>query len=383
MKKTVKIMLFVASASAIFWMLLLMMMSGVLGGGSNVPIPADEEMATDYQIIGSELNLDWTWIMLIDMMLANINGEPNLMNQNPVITALNCIQVEIEVYEFQDDNSSWEYSYTDYAYGASEILTYFDLPGDVKDIHLVIRTIKNKNSNRYKISMHRYGSLEEILDIYYSFDEEIREEILELYRSGYLIELYGDPYHTATGDGLDGIFDDFELGDIMLPEIGMQIPLYFQYQDPWGKLKFGGGNVTTSGCSITCIAMVYSYLQDETITPIDIMEWTGNRYYVGNAGQSWEIFPATAKQWGLSCNRLGTNMQLALSELSSGKPVIASMAPGMFTKNGHFIVLRGITEDGNILVNDPNDNASKGFFYKSFSPALISREAKQYWSFGN
>ena len=29
------------------------------------------------------------------------------------------------------------------------------------------------------------------------------------------------------------------------------------------------------------------------------------------------------------------------------------MAKGHFTSNGHFIVLRGITEDGKVLVADP------------------------------
>ena len=32
--------------------------------------------------------------------------------------------------------------------------------------------------------------------------------------------------------------------------------------------------------------------------------------------------------------------------------MILSMNPGHFTKSGHFIVLRGITSDGKILVND-------------------------------
>lgn len=31
------------------------------------------------------------------------------------------------------------------------------------------------------------------------------------------------------------------------------------------------------------------------------------------------------------------------------------MGKGHFTNNGHFIVLRGITENGKILVNDPTD----------------------------
>jgi hypothetical protein len=39
--------------------------------------------------------------------------------------------------------------------------------------------------------------------------------------------------------------------------------------------------------------------------------------------------------------------------LRAGHPVIAHMGPGIFTDGGHYIVLRGITEDGYVLVNDP------------------------------
>lgn len=54
---------------------------------------------------------------------------------------------------------------------------------------------------------------------------------------------------------------------------------------------------------------------------------------------------------------------------------------GTFTRGGHFIVLRGITEDGKILVNDPNDNAKKQHFNRSFDLSLIKREAKAFWCF--
>ena len=42
-----------------------------------------------------------------------------------------------------------------------------------------------------------------------------------------------------------------------------------------------------------------------------------------------------------------------MQALGSGKLVIAIMAPGHFTTTGHFIVLRGITEEGEVLVADP------------------------------
>ena len=40
----------------------------------------------------------------------------------------------------------------------------------------------------------------------------------------------------------------------------------------------------------------------------------------------------------------------------SGKLIVAIMAKGHFTKKGHFIVLRGVTSDGMILVADPGSH---------------------------
>lgn len=45
--------------------------------------------------------------------------------------------------------------------------------------------------------------------------------------------------------------------------------------------------------------------------------------------------------------------QRIVDALSSGKLVVAIMSQEHFTKSGHFIVLKGVTSQGNILVADP------------------------------
>jgi hypothetical protein len=45
--------------------------------------------------------------------------------------------------------------------------------------------------------------------------------------------------------------------------------------------------------------------------------------------------------------------QRIIDALADGKLVIALMGPGHFTTGGHFIVLRGVTSEGKILVSDP------------------------------
>lgn len=162
------------------------------------------------------------------------------------------------------------------------------------------------------------------------------------------------------------------------------MPLYLQYSAQWGSIPFGGGTISSSGCSVTCIAMVASYLKDASIYPSDVVAWTGAKtYYVPGQGASWAIFPAAAEHYGLRCRNLGKDGKKVKKALKKGKPVIASMGPGTFTSKGHFIVLRGMDEGERILVNDPNDNTEKNHINKAFTWELIDSQAKNYWRFGN
>lgn len=66
-----------------------------------------------------------------------------------------------------------------------------------------------------------------------------------------------------------------------------------------------------------------------------------------------EVEATGAKAFGLevSCNiKKGQEIVDALSE---GKVVIAIMGKGHFTSSGHFLVLRGVTSEGKVLVADP------------------------------
>ena len=54
---------------------------------------------------------------------------------------------------------------------------------------------------------------------------------------------------------------------------------------------------------------------------------------------------------------------------------MAIMGPGHFTKGGHFIVLRGITNDGKILVADP---ASYTRSQEEWDLEIITDECSQY-----
>ena len=134
------------------------------------------------------------------------------------------------------------------------------------------------------------------------------------------------------------------------------VPQYFQttYTQP-----FATGTIRSSGCGITSLAMVASYLTGEEITP----DMLTNGYRGDNPASAMHagiknlgLKLTTYEGWGIACQELNENGKTNLDEaLEAGKPVIARMnSSSLFTEGGHFIVIAGKTEDGKYIVNDPN-----------------------------
>lgn len=164
------------------------------------------------------------------------------------------------------------------------------------------------------------------------------------------------------------------------PANGIQIPHYLQTD--YGNIPYGGGSIASSGCGPTSFAMVASYLTETTISPIDAVSWCGNSYYMPGVGTYWSYFAAAASHFGCGSVTQTSDPNAVLTALSQGRPVIISQRAGIFTSGGHFIVLRGVTASGKVLVNDPNDSSSKNFINREFDMmSEIHSTANAYWIF--
>ena len=143
------------------------------------------------------------------------------------------------------------------------------------------------------------------------------------------------------------------------------VPLYFQQDYP--KTPYGGyGTVSSHGCGITSVAMVFSYLLDEYIMPDTLAKEFGR--YNTEVGSSWTLFPDSAEKYGLTTTQTW-KWDEVVEALENGHIVIANPHECLFTGGGHFIVLYGITNDGRILVNDPN-KYNYFMFNEGCNPAL-------------
>lgn len=195
-------------------------------------------------------------------------------------------------------------------------------------------------------------------------------------RPGWNYSVYGDKdyvvhvlrYYTITSTG--GTY----------PANGMQIPHYLQTD--YGNIPYGDGSIASSGCGPSSFAMVASYLTGTTITPVDAVSWCGNSYYMPGAGTYWSYFAAAAAHFGCGSVTQTNDANAVLNALSEGRPVISSQSTGLFTSAGHFIVLRGVTANGKVLVNDPNDSTAKNFINREFDMmSEVHATASAYWIF--
>lgn len=125
----------------------------------------------------------------------------------------------------------------------------------------------------------------------------------------------------------------------------VSVPCYFQTDYP--DVLYGAGTIETSGCSITSIAMMASYLTGYEYLPDELAY-----YFGGRATNNMARMEAAAETLKLPYEK-PENWHYTLAALKEGKSAIVLVhAPSPFTQSEHFIVITGMTEDGKFLVND-------------------------------
>lgn len=135
-----------------------------------------------------------------------------------------------------------------------------------------------------------------------------------------------------------------------------QVVYYNQLDERWKDSPYGTDTIGGYACGPTAMSIVVSSLTSDTVDPPHMAQWAyENGYWCSGSGSYHTLIPGAAEAWGLTVEGCtAAEPQRIVDALTNGKLVVALMAKGHFTKSGHFIVLRGCTADGNILVADPS-----------------------------
>lgn len=204
------------------------------------------------------------------------------------------------------------------------------------------------------------------------------EEFQMEYGYNQSLGIYEQDYIAGSGQSYEGVSFSDGITDVVY---------YSQLDERWRNSLYGTGRIGNNGCGPTAMAIVVSSLTDNLVDPPHMAQWAYQHgYWCDGSGSYHSLIPGAANAWGLNCQG-NLSAQDVADALADGKLLVAIMAKGHFTKAGHFIVLRGVTAEGKILVADP---ASVSRSEQEWDLSLIMNEARKgagaggpFWAIGN
>ncbi len=160
-----------------------------------------------------------------------------------------------------------------------------------------------------------------------------------------------------------------------------EVPALIQWDDRWGYVPYGDWYIAFAGCGPTSISMIASYLkQDASITPVAVASRAMELdQYENGAGTKWSFYTVMADEYGLNHDEMyDPSAEDIVRSLQQGNLIILSLRPGDFTATGHFIVLTGLDENGQVTIHDPNSMENSN---KTWDPQRLASQAAAMWSF--
>ena len=160
-----------------------------------------------------------------------------------------------------------------------------------------------------------------------------------------------------------------------------EIPHFLQWDSRWGYGTYYNGHMMAlAGCGPTALSMVAVGLTgDASLNPMAVAEYSAQNGYVEESGATrWAFMTEAAAHFGLSVREVPLDESAIVNALALGKPIIMSVKPGDFTDSGHFIVLTGVTPEGEIRIHDPNSVIRT---QKLWDISVFMEQAKVLWAY--
>ena len=181
------------------------------------------------------------------------------------------------------------------------------------------------------------------------------------------IGIYDNDYIVGSGRSYE---------DIVFSDGATDVTYYNQMDERWAATMYGTiSTIGEAGCGPTSMAIVISTFTGEAHDPVELADWSvANGHCCDGNGSYHSLIPASAGAYGLTVEGAGKNdAQKIVDALSSGKLVVGLYSKGHFTTCGHFLVLRGVTGEGKILIADP---ASYSRSQREWDLSIVIDEAR-------
>lgn len=159
------------------------------------------------------------------------------------------------------------------------------------------------------------------------------------------------PDTGVNGNGSAGFYGDYAL---LTQTDGSKFIYYDQTWDAYASYRYGNQTIGGYGCGPTSMAMVISNLTGTIIKPTTMGDWSyANGFFVSGRGTAYGLFPAASAKYGITCTTMSAyDKEGIVSALKQGKLLLTVVGYGDFTRGRHFLLIRGITDDGKLLLAD-------------------------------
>ena len=193
------------------------------------------------------------------------------------------------------------------------------------------------------------------------------EDFQKQYGYNQQLGIYEKDYIDGSGQSYEGV---------IFTDGATEVVYYNQLDERWADLPYGTDNIGGFWCCPPPFWILVFPPSPPTLCSPPNAElgaqkgscWSGHRAY-------HSLIPGAAEGFGLQWESISTDdPQAVVDALASGKLIVALMSKGHFTSSGHFMVLRGVTSEGKILVADP---ASKKRSEQEWDISIILDEARK------
>lgn len=211
---------------------------------------------------------------------------------------------------------------------------------------------------------------QDVLYLYKDFDKYPVDLLQLVIRNPETIEFVKDYPVKGNVDVIADVREEYTPGEI---------PLFIQWDERWGYAQYGDNMIAINGCGPTCLSMVCVGLTGNTnYTPKYVANKSQEMGFYTESGTSWTLMSQGAAELGIKGYSININENSIYDELDNEHPIIASMGPGDFTTEGHFIVLKGVDKNKKIIINDPN---SKIRSKKHWDVKELIKQTKSMWAY--
>lgn len=202
----------------------------------------------------------------------------------------------------------------------------------------------------------------QIVTVYETVDDWSRIGTNEWVSSQYLTEYIGSTNNnTTTTDG--------SVAASYIPtDKSHDRPIYLMQTDSrWASKPYTACNdssqtIKSSACGPTSMSMLINEWIDKKYSPVEACQFSlDGGYRTRSDGTSWGYFKAVAVKYGLSYLQAGTGdevMNFLDQHKNDRVGVICSMASGIWTSGGHFILMY-YSDGTDVYVNDPASTAAQ------------------------